>query len=65
MTPRLPILIPVIGGVAAAMSLRNLLDMGGPWSVFWGALACVGFGLVVAFLAGWPEVREEKGGSES
>ena len=61
MTPRPFLLLPVLCGIGAAQSLRNLGDMAGFWGVFWGALACVGFGVVVAFMVGWSQVEVTEG----
>ena len=61
MTPRLLILIPILGGMLALASVQALADMAGKWGAFFGVLACVGSGLVVAFLVGWPEVRATEG----
>ena len=56
MTPRLPILLPILGGVMAtvvALELRALH----PYALVLGLIGYVGFGLVVAFLVGWPAVE--------
>lgn len=61
---RLSILLPVLCGIGAAMSLRNLGDMAGFWGMFWGVLACVGFGVVVAFVLEGPKVEVTEGRRE-
>ena len=59
MIPRLPILLPILGAVMAYASAQAVGEMAGVWGVVFVGFGYVGFGLVVAFLVGWPQLWEE------